>query len=160
MDEKKMNSSYEQLYSELLAYALSIHDRNKRRIKYGSLGLIILPVALFLIRWITDSDKVVFLILWIIGMFILGIYLIGVEYLDASIQKKLKDMTDMEAEFDSLIETDQLYEKYMEIASSGKAGRRPLSAKIRKRIEELHAHNIEVELDDSAKETDGEGDDQ
>ena len=111
MDEKKTNSSYEQLYSELVTYALSIHDRNKRRIKYGSLGYLILPVVLFLIRWITDSDKVVFLIIWIIGVFILSIYLIGVEYLDASIQKKLKEMTNREAEFDNLLESG-LYEKY------------------------------------------------
>lgn len=158
MDEKKTNSSYEQLYSELVTYALSIHDRNKHRIKYGSLGYLILPVVLFLIRWITDSDKVVFLIIWIIGVFILSIYLIGVEYLDASIQKKLKEMTNREAEFDSLLESG-LYEKYKE--GSSESGRRGLfSARIRKRIDELHEHDIDVDPEDVPEEAEKEGDDE
>ncbi len=160
MEDKKTNSSYEQLYSELVTYALSIHDRNKRRIKYGSLGFLILPVVLFLIRWITDSDKVVFLIIWIIGVFILSVYLIGVEYLDASIRKKLKEMTNREAKFDSLLESG-LYEKYEEGLFESD-GHGLFSAKIRKRIDELREHDIDIDMDpeDVPEEADKEGDDE
>ena len=103
MDENNRKQSYEGLYSELYDRAEYLHEDNKARIRRGLIGLIVLPVVLILIRKLTDSDKVVFLIIWIIGMFILCSYLIMIEYLDNSIQNTMKDVTDQEAEFDDLL---------------------------------------------------------
>ena len=98
-----IDRSYEKLYAELLGRAEQLHESNKRRIRRGLILLVILPVILGLIRWITDSDKIVFLIIWVLIMFVLSAYLITVEYMDDSVRKTLEDVTDQEAEFDELI---------------------------------------------------------
>ena len=103
MDNNPQDNRYEQLYEELRSRAVSVHQRNKNMIKYGSIGLIVLPVVLFIVRWLTDSDKMVFLLLWIFSLFALAAFLIGVEYLDSSIQKTLKEMTNREEKFDDLL---------------------------------------------------------
>lgn len=43
----------------------NLREKNKRRIKISGIVLVILPVVLGFIRWLTDSDKTVFLIIWI-----------------------------------------------------------------------------------------------
>ena len=103
MENNPQDNRYEQLYEELRSHAVSVHQRNKNMIKYGSIGLIVLPIVLFIVRWLTDSDKMVFLLLWIFSLFALAAFLIGVEYLDSSIQKTLKEMTNREEEFDDLL---------------------------------------------------------
>ena len=94
--EKEQDRRYERLYEELLGKAGRLHERNKKRIRIGSIMLVILPFALEFVRRLTDSDKVVFLLIWIFCMFALCAYLIGVEYLDDLIKKNLKDMIDEE----------------------------------------------------------------
>lgn len=101
MDNK--NENYGKLYNEMADYAERFHEKNKKRIRIGIVMLFVLPVALGLIRWLTDSDKIVFLLIWVISMFILSAYLISVEYMDDSIQRKLTELTDREAEFDDLL---------------------------------------------------------
>ena len=78
--EKEQDRRYEMLYEELLGKAVRLHERNKKRIKAGSIILVILPFALELIRRLTA----------------LCAYLIGVEYLDDLIKKNVKDMLDKE----------------------------------------------------------------
>ena len=90
--EKEQDRRYERLYDELLGKLVRFHERNKKRIKIGSIGLVVLPFALELIRRLTDSDKVLFLIVWIICMFALCAYLIGVEYLDYTIKNTVQEM--------------------------------------------------------------------
>ena len=87
---------YEELYDQLLTKAESLHEINKKRIRRGLIGLGVLPVVLCLILWLTESDKIVFLIIWVVCMFALCAYLIGVEYLDDLIKKNVKDMLDKE----------------------------------------------------------------
>lgn len=94
--EKEQDRRYEMLYEELLGKAVRLHERNKKRIKAGSIILVILPFALELMRRLTDSDKVVFLLIWVFCMFALCAYLIGLEYLDDLIKKNVKDMLDKE----------------------------------------------------------------
>ena len=103
MNAKNVNKSYEGLYAELYERAESLHQSNKARIRRGLIGLVILPVVLLIIRTLTDSDKVVFLIIWIICMFILCAYLMMIEYLDSYIQETLSEVSDQEAEFDDLL---------------------------------------------------------
>ena len=117
------NKKYEKVYSELLEFVINLHERNKKRIKYGKIFLVILPIILVFIRLFTNGDKVVFLIIWVITMFMAAVYLIGIEYLDESIKKKLSDMTDKEMELDSLLEDPKLKKKLEEFRNlKGKGG--------------------------------------
>ena len=85
---------------------------------------------MIVIRLITESDRVVFLILWVIGMFAASIYLISVEYFDDSIQKTLEEVSEREADFGELMpDSEQVHEI--------------VHARIRERHEELYAHYIE-----------------
>ena len=104
MEHNPQDNRYEQLYEELRTRVEWLHNRNKIFVKYGSIGLIVLPIVLFLVRWLTGSDKVVFLLFWVIGVFAISFFLIGVEYFDDVMQKTLRKMTDREAEFDDLLQ--------------------------------------------------------
>ena len=101
---QKQYIRYDNLYAEMLQYVKELHEKNKKRIKTGIVLLFVLPVVLGLVRWLTDSDKTVFLILWVIGMFILAAYLISIEYMDHTIQEKLKTMTDTEEDLGGLLD--------------------------------------------------------
>lgn len=111
------NIRNEQFYDQALKRAEQLHERNKLKIRTGLIMLVLLPVILGLILWVTKSDKIVFLIIWVLCMFLISAYLIGVEYLDDSILKTLNDMSSMEAEFDDLLETniqERLHERVLE----------------------------------------------
>ena len=123
MDHNPQTDRYEQLYEELRSHAVSMHERNKAMIKWGSIGLIVIPIVLLIVRWLTDSDKMVFLLLWIFCLFALAAFLIGVEYLDHTIQKTLNEMTDREEEFDDLLQPH-----------------RELPGKIKNRVSALQEH--------------------
>ena len=66
----------------------NLREKNKRRIKISGIVLLILPVVLGFIRWLTDSDKTVFLIIWIMFMFLIAVYLISIEYLEHYLNKR------------------------------------------------------------------------
>ena len=104
MDQNPQDNRYEQLYERLRSRADWLHERNKSMIKYGSIGMLVLPVILFTIRWLTDSDKMVFLLIWIFCLFALAAFLIGVEYLDNAFRRTLQEITEREDEFDDLLE--------------------------------------------------------
>ena len=103
------DTRYEHLYTEMVTYALTLHEKNKKRIKAGTISLLVLPVVLAVIRWLTDSDKLVFLLIWVLCMFMIAAYLIGVAYLDESIQKKLQELTGTEEDFDGLIDEREAF---------------------------------------------------
>ena len=81
-------------YDTLHRYIDELHEKNRKRIKVSAILLILLPVILGLIRWFTDSDKIVFLFIWVICMFALSAYLVSVEYLDHKVRKLWKEATD------------------------------------------------------------------
>ena len=132
------NENYGKLYNEMSEYAQHLHEKNKKRIRIGLIMLFVLPVALAFIRWITDSDKIAFLLIWVFAMFALAAYLISVEYMDSSIQKKLAEMTDREAEFDDLLsERGMLSESDSPAAAAAAAAAeaaREVREKVRDRI--------------------------
>ena len=76
-------------YNALHEYVQTLHEKNKKRVKASCIILVLLPVALELIRLLTDSDKTVFLAIWIFCMFAISVYLVSVEYLDHVMQKRL-----------------------------------------------------------------------
>ena len=132
---------YEALYTELLDRGDQLHEANKRRIRRGLITLIVLPVVLDFIRLVTDSDKVVFLIIWIFIMFVLSAFLISIEYLDSAIEKTLVDVTDTEADFDGLLPKPELPVS-------------DLHERIRERINELREDKLaeeETEVDEEAE---------
>ncbi len=114
MDDRQ-DSRYEELYQQLLERGLDMHLHNKRRIRNGMILLLLLPVILGVILWVTGSDKIVFLIIWVLCMFALSIYLITIEYIDDSVEKTLEEVTDREADFGVLFPgTEQLGERISE----------------------------------------------
>jgi hypothetical protein len=114
MDDRQ-DSRYEELYQQLLERGLDMHVHNKRRIGNGMILLLLLPVILGVILWVTGSDKIVFLIIWVLCMFALSIYLITIEYIDDSVEKTLEEVTDREADFGVLFPgTEQLGERISE----------------------------------------------
>lgn len=115
MEDHKQDSRYELLYTQLLERGMDMHMSNKRRIRKGIILLILLPLILGIIREVTDSDRIVFLIIWVFCMFVISIYLITVEYIDDAVQKTLADVTESETEFGGLVAgTEQLEERISE----------------------------------------------
>ena len=100
--EKK--DKYEAIYEKVLDYERQLHLKNQKRIKIGLKCLWIIPlIFLFFLFW-TDSNKVVFLILWIVSLFVLASYLIVVEYMDFNLQEQLRELVDeKDREVDTLI---------------------------------------------------------
>ena len=103
MENRVQNDRYQALRQELENNAQQFHHRNKLRIKAGIISLFVLPFVLCFVRWVTESDKIVFMLIWILLMFILCSYLIGVGYMDDWLQKILGEMTGEEESFDSLL---------------------------------------------------------
>ena len=115
MEDHKQDSRYELLYTQLLERGMDMHMSTKRRIRKGLILLILLPLILGIIRAVTDSDRIVFLIIWVFCMFVISIYLITVEYIDDAVQKTLADVTESETEFGGLVAgTEQLEERISE----------------------------------------------
>ena len=101
--DKMQEKHYEELFNRLLDRGMVLHASNKRRIRIGLIFLVVFTVAMILIRFVTDSDRASFLIIWVIGMFAISIYLIGIEYIDSSIEKTLEDVTERDSGWDGLI---------------------------------------------------------
>ena len=152
MDRKKQDIRYEDLYNRLLDRGMALHESNKKRIRVGLVFLGVFTVLMILIRLITNSDRVVFMILWVVGMFAISVYLISVEYLDDSIRKTLEDVSDREADFGVLLPDSEqvrekvqtrLQEKHEEIHSHIQERHEEIQSHIQEKHEEIHAHYME-----------------
>ena len=127
MDRNRQDIRYEELYNRLLERGVALHENNKKRIRIGLVFLGVFTVLMILIRLITDSDRVVFMILWVLGMFAISIYLISVEYIDDSIRKTLEEVSDREADFGELLpDSEQVRER--------------VHSRIQERHDEIQAH--------------------
>lgn len=101
----KKKSNTDKLYAKLLIFAEELHMGNKRRIRNGFISLAVLPVLLIIIRLLTDSSRVVFLLIWILTMFVAAAFLIFVAYVDRQLQDTLNELSESEKkEFDNLLE--------------------------------------------------------
>ena len=101
--DKMQEKHYEELFNQLLERGRVLHTSNKKRIRIGMFTLAVFTITMILIRLATDSDRATFLIVWVIGMFAISIYLVGIEYIDNSIEKTLEEVTEREADWDDLI---------------------------------------------------------
>ena len=153
MDRNNQDIRYEDLYNRLLERGMALHESNKKRIRVGLVLLGLFTVLMILIRLMTDSDRVVFMILWVVGMFAISIYLISVEYIDDSIRKTLEDVSDREADFGVLLPDSEqvrekvqtrLQEKHEEIQSHIQERHEEIQSHIQEKHEEIHAHYKEL----------------
>lgn len=77
---------------KILEYQQEIHEKNQKRIKYGIRCVLMIPLIFMAVMFALDSNKVVFLVLWIVSLFAISIYLIVVEYSDYQAQMKLSEL--------------------------------------------------------------------
>lgn len=85
-------------------YAEQVHQNNKRRIRHGLISLIVIPFVLVGILLLTDSSRIVFLIIWIACMFVAAAFLLFVAYSDWMLQATINELSrDELGELDSLI---------------------------------------------------------
>lgn len=106
-----MQQKQDRLYEYFVSYMNEFHEKNKRRIRASGIVLVLLPVVLGLIRWLTDSDKTVFLIIWVISMFILSVYLVSVDYYDHILYRRIRAMMDDGEDPSGLLESDRVLSK-------------------------------------------------
>lgn len=100
---------YQKLYDRLLEEVGALHRANQHRIRSGLRALLAVTVGLMLLMFLADGNKVFTLMLWILSMFAVAAYLIAVEYMDYELQKKLRDIAQLQEDvFDGLIELPEL----------------------------------------------------
>lgn len=100
---------YQKLYDRLLAEVGALHRANQHRIRSGLRALLAVTVGLMLLMFLAGGNKVFTLMLWILSMFAVAAYLIAVEYMDYELQKKLRDIAQLQEDvFDGLIELPEL----------------------------------------------------
>ncbi len=93
MNEQK---NYQQLYQDMMEQQEKLHARNRKRIRTGIRCILIIPLFFLLLMFLTGSNKVLFLTLWIASLFLLAAYLIYVEYGDFRIQKAIAQISKSE----------------------------------------------------------------
>lgn len=95
---------YEQMYEMLIDYERKIHEKNQKRIKIGLKCILIIPLIFLILLFWTNSNKVIFLILWIVSLFCIAVYLLFVEYMDFYLQEKLNELDENEDEAEAEVE--------------------------------------------------------
>ena len=90
-----MERDYEEIFQKVLDYEQTLHEKNRKRIKIGLKCIWIVPLFFLALLFLTGSNKVIFLILWIVSLFALSIYLIG-EGLNSPAETQAEDGEDGE----------------------------------------------------------------
>lgn len=104
-EEKK----FHEMYDKLMSYENAIHEKNQKRIKIGIKCIWIIPLIFLVMLFITGSNKIVFLTLWIASLFGIAVYLIWIEYTDYELQKKMNEIGGRdEGDIDGLISTSNV----------------------------------------------------
>ena len=98
-----LNSSIEMIR----IYYEKEHKRNKDRIKYGIIAMLIIPIIFLILLFVVNSSKVIFLVMWIASLFIISGYLIAIEYKDYNMTENLKGIID-NSDNDALIDTTKV----------------------------------------------------
>lgn len=112
------SQQYKQIVQQLAAQDREFHAANEKRIRAGIQCLIWVPMIFLLLLFLTESTKVIFLVLWIISLFLISVYLIYVEYMDFQAKERhLLYQEDANAANNALIGNDveELEEKMLEL---------------------------------------------
>ena len=107
----KQKKDVQQMYNRLMEYERQQHESNQKKIKVGIRLLWIIPLIFLALLFITDSSKLIFLVLWIVSLFVLAVYLIMVEYADYNLQEKMNEINGNRDGFDSLLDFDDVEER-------------------------------------------------
>ena len=99
-----MERNYEEIFQKVLDYEQALHEKNRKRIKIGLKCIWIVPLFFLALLFLTGSNKVIFLILWIVSLFALSIYLIVVEYYN--LQEKIMELKGEEGDLKAVTPTD------------------------------------------------------
>ena len=106
-----------EMYDKLVGYEKTIHEQNQKRIKIGLRCIYIIPLFfLVLLMIVPDSSKLIFLVLWIVSLFAIAVYLIGVEYVDYKLQEKMNEISGRDAQCMSVSPVVQIDDMVQEIA--------------------------------------------
>ena len=110
-DDKRLR----EMYDKLVGYEKTIHEQNQKRIKIGLRCIYIIPLFfLVLLMIVPDSSKIIFLVLWIVSLFAIAVYLIGVEYVDYKLQEMMNEISGCDAQ--SVSPVVQIEDRVQEIA--------------------------------------------
>lgn len=110
-DDKRLR----EMHDKLVGYEKTIHEQNQKRIKIGLRCIYIIPLFfLVLLMIVPDSSKIIFLVLWIVSLFAIAVYLIGVEYVDYKLQEKMNEISGCDAQ--SVSPVVQIEDRVQEIA--------------------------------------------
>lgn len=82
------------LLRQLLQEEEKLHAENRRRIRAGIRCLIWIPMIFLGLLFLTESEKAIFLVLWVVSLFIISSYLIYIEYIDFQSQEKIRCISD------------------------------------------------------------------
>jgi ABC-type multidrug transport system fused ATPase/permease subunit len=112
-DDKRLR----EMYDKLVGYEKTIHEQNQKRIKIGLRCIYIVPLFfLVLLMIVPDSSKLIFLLLWIVSLFAIAVYLIGVEYVDYKLQEKMNEISGRDEQNMSVSPVVQIEDRVQEIA--------------------------------------------
>ncbi|WP_455721558.1 hypothetical protein [Agathobacter sp.] len=109
------DEQFRQMYEKLMSYENTIHEQNQRRIKIGMRCIYIIPLIFLVLLLVTESSKIVFLVLWIVSLFGIAVYLIGVEYVDYKLQEKMNEISGRGDTVESLISVEQMAGKVSDL---------------------------------------------
>lgn len=87
---------YKNLFLQLVKEEEQLHIENQKRIKAGIQCLIWIPLIFLLLLFLTESEKVIFLVLWVVSLFVLASYLIYIEYIDFQAQERMQRYMEQE----------------------------------------------------------------
>ncbi len=85
---------YKKLFGQLVKEEEQLHTENQRRIKSGVRCLFWIPMLFLALLFLTEGEKVIFLVLWVVSLFVIASYLIYIEYIDFQAQERLHRYTD------------------------------------------------------------------
>ena len=88
-----MEKDYEKMSDILAQYENEMHEKNQKKLRIGLRCIWIIPLIFLCLLFLTDTSKVVFLILWIASLFGIAVYLILLEYADYKLQEKLGEIS-------------------------------------------------------------------
>jgi len=85
---------YEKKYNELMSHLDKMHKRNVQKTRAALRSFLIIPTVFLILVFLTNSNKTVFLVLWIASMFAIAAVLIVTEYQDYSIRRIVQSVLD------------------------------------------------------------------
>ena len=97
---------YEEIFQKVMDYEQALHEKNLTIIKIGLKCIWIVPLIFLILLFFTGSNKVIFLILWIVSLFAISIYLITVEYMDYNLQEKIMELKGERGEIETVAPAD------------------------------------------------------